>query len=88
MNLKITDEFVQICRAIVNASKTIEEWCEIESDDMFQLGDYCGGYDADEQGFCFEVIIDGVELWFQLSLEQAALIAEGKDIIIETHKAE
>ena len=88
MNLKITDDFVQICKAIVKANKTIEEWCEIESDDMFQAGTYCGGFDADEREFCFEVIIDDSEYWFQFSLEQAVLIAGGKTTNIDIRQAE
>ena len=75
---EVNDDFINICREIIAEDKTIEEWIEIESDDMFQKGNYVGGFDGPEEGFCFSVYIDEKEYWFQVSLEKVAEIAFGE----------
>lgn len=75
---EVNADFINICREIIAENKTIEEWIEIESDDMFQKGDYVGGFDGTEEEFCFSVYIDGKEYWFQVSLEKVAEIAFGE----------
>lgn len=40
----------------------------IESSDMFQTKNFCGGFDAIENEFCFSYYNDDKEFWFQLSL--------------------
>jgi hypothetical protein len=57
------------CKEIIAENKTVAEWAEIESDDMFQAGRYEGGFDATGMEFCFSVCIDDVEYWFELSLD-------------------
>ena len=88
MNLKITEDLRTICRQIVEENKSQAEWAEIESDDMFQLGCYTGGFDGTEEEFCFEAIIDGDEYWFQFGLEEADRIAKGENPGIEMRAAE
>jgi len=66
---KIEKDFLDICKEIITENKTVAEWAEIESDDMFQSGKYEGGFDATGMEFCFSVYIEDVEYWFQLSLD-------------------
>lgn len=81
-------EFTSICRQIAAENKTADEWAEIEADDMFQTDRYEGGYDADEQAFCFSYWTpDGEEYWFQLALEDVAAIAAGERRSIELRPA-
>ena len=78
MRLQIDDEFRAICSRIVADDKTNDEWAKIESSDMFQTENYCGGYDADERAFCFSHYdAYGKERWFQISLQQVAEILQG-----------
>ncbi|MDP6555956.1 MAG: hypothetical protein QGG71_14900 [Pirellulaceae bacterium] len=70
MDYQIDDEFRSICQEIVAEDKTEDEWAEIESCDMFQTQKYCGGFEADEEEFCFSAYLTDREYWFQLSLEQ------------------
>lgn len=49
MDFNITDELKNICKKIVNVNKTVEQWAEIESGDMFQTENFEGGFDADEE---------------------------------------
>ena len=65
----LSESFFKIVTQIVNEKKSLDEWAEIESDDMFQTEEYVGGYDATEKEFCFGVFIDSCEYWFQLSLD-------------------
>jgi hypothetical protein len=48
MNLKVTDEFINICQEIISMNLAIEKWRSIESSDMFQSPNFCGGFDAVE----------------------------------------
>ena len=75
MKHKIESDLRTICSLIIKEDKSIEQWSEIESDDMFQKGNYSGGFDATEEEFCFSVYINNDEYWFQFSLEEANEIA-------------
>ena len=66
---KFKDEFYIICKEILAENKSIEEWAEIESDDMFQAGIYEGGFDATGMEFCFSVYENDNEYWFQFPLD-------------------
>ncbi|RME56820.1 hypothetical protein D6779_09940 [Candidatus Parcubacteria bacterium] len=87
MRLIPDEDLITICREIVAAGKTEKDWAASESDDMFQRGSYCGGFDADENEFCFETVVDGVEYWFQFSLNDAARIADGEAVTLEAREA-
>lgn len=89
MSLQIDDEFVTICREIVADGDSDAEWAEIESDDMFQSEHYAGGYDADEQAFCFShYVSDGEEQWFQLTLVEVQAAAAGERPAIKVRPAD
>ena len=64
------------------------QWAEIESCDMFQTSNYCGGFDADEQAFCFSYFDpNNQEFWFQIDLQQVKSIANNLDVVIIGRKA-
>jgi hypothetical protein len=74
----IQDELIQLCQNILSERKTIEQWREIESSDMFQSKNYNGGFDSIEDEFCFSVYIDDKEYWFQFPLEDVQRIVNGE----------
>lgn len=76
MKHKLEIEFYEISKQIVLENKSILEWAEIESDDMFQKGLYVGGFDSIGMEFVFGVFIDNKEYWFQVSLEDMYKINE------------
>jgi len=88
MKHQIKRDLIDICGLILKENKTTREWGEIESDDMFQKGDYEGGFDATGNEFCFSVYIDEEEYWFQISLERVKLVYDGVISEIEIKKAE
>jgi hypothetical protein len=77
MKYQIDTEFMKICKDIIAENKTIDEWLEIESDDMFQSPKYEGGFDSVENAFCFSIYIDSKEYWFQVNLEEVNQILFG-----------
>ena len=89
MELTIDSEFRSICQEIVAENQTEEEWAEVESDDMFQSENYVGGFDADEEAFCFSYYApDGQEYWFQFTLDEAKAVTAGETPVIEIRPAE
>lgn len=77
--LQIDEELIEICQQIKSENKSVEEWREIESSDMFQTAHYCGGFESDEAVFTFSYYsTEGEELWLYLELEQVMQIIEGK----------
>lgn len=87
MKHEIKQDLVTICHQIMNEKKSLDQWREIESDDMFQLGDYIGGFDATEDEFCFSYRIDLNEYWFQFSLGDAENISKKLLTSIEMREA-
>ncbi|WP_248723317.1 hypothetical protein [Seonamhaeicola sp. ML3] len=78
MKIKIDIELRNICDEIIKKSLPIEQWREIESSDQFQTLNYCGGFDATEDEFCFSFFDKSEkEYWFQLSLNEIERIKEG-----------
>jgi hypothetical protein len=82
MIIPITEELRSICKEIVAKNLSIEDWCLIESDDMFQTDFFQGGFDATEGEFTFAYFADN-EYWFQLSLDDVDQIANGSEPLIE-----
>ena len=83
MEIPISRELKEICVEVQETGYSLEQWAEIESDDMFQNGSYCGGFDADEGEFCFSFYSSsGQELWFQIDLDLAYRIANGSPLSI------
>ncbi len=88
MNVPIDKDLRCIAQKIVAERKNLDEWAEVESDDMFQEGSYSGGFDADEGEFCFSYYGTDEEIWFQLSLAQMEEIAAGDTPVISGQRAE
>ena len=89
MQLKVDTELRGLCEEIVDRDQSLEDWRETESDDEFQTDHYEGGYDADEDAFCFSHYApDGEELWFQVTLAEVERIAAGEMSTVEARPAE
>jgi hypothetical protein len=82
--VSISNELLSIFREIIEERKTVGEWAAVESDDMFQIGNYSGGFDATENAFCFSFYNGtGEEFWFQLELDEIKKIGiAGKEKFI------
>lgn len=87
MDHPIDNELRQLCQTIVEEDHSQEEWAEIESDDMFRLGEYVGGFDATEMAFCFSVHLEAGEHWLQLSLEEVRDVLVGRVTSIDIQPA-
>jgi hypothetical protein len=85
---KFENSFYEICKQIISENKSLEEWAEIESDDMFQSDIYEGGFDATGMEFCFSVYIQDVEYWFHVSLESIYEINKKNIKEVEVTKAD
>lgn len=89
MKVRVDPELINIVREIHAESKTLDEWSEIESDDMFQSNQYCGGFEGTEGAFCFSYFAsDGTEYWFQFNLEDVEKILSGEITSIEGRPAD
>lgn len=88
MEINIDTNLLNICKEILKENKTPEEWAEIESDDMFQIGSYVGGFDATEMEFCFSFYKNEKEFWFQISLEEIRDIVRERKTTIQICKVE
>ena len=87
MQIQIDHEFLTLCEQILKEGHSLEEWREIESDDMFQSAHYLGGFDATEDAFCFSYYdSDGGELWFQLTLSEIMEAVAGELKSIEARR--
>lgn len=84
----VNENLLNILKTILSEKKTVSEWAEIESDDMFQVDNYVGGYDADEEAFCFSYYTNGSEYWFQLTLKEVKDFVDGKLLEIDLEKAD
>ena len=79
VKLPVDDELKAICREILKARKTSADWADVESSDMFQSRRYCGGFDANENAFCFSYHdADGTEFWFQVTIQDIREIVDGR----------
>ena len=89
MKLSIDKELLEIFKDILNRNLTLSEWSKIESSDEFQTENYCGGFDATENEFCFSYYdTKKVEYWFQKSLKEIEDIKSGKITEFEIRTAE
>ncbi len=85
---KFENDFYLISEEIISEKKDVNGWSEIEADEMFQKGNYEGGFDATEMEFCFRVFIDDIEYWFQLPLESIEKVYLRKLNEVDTRLAE
>ena len=74
--IPINEELKSICQQIINACKSLEEWTEIKSDDLFQTSLFEGGIDTTANILVFGYYGDE-EYSFQLSLDQVRKIYNG-----------
>ena len=89
MNIPVTEELKNICKAIVETNWTESRWAEHESDDWFQSESFEGGFDADENAFCFSYYdADKNEFWLQFTLADVRKILDGKITSVEGRKPE
>ena len=81
---KIDEELLKICSEIASINKTVDEWSQIESGDMFQTKHYCGGFEADENSFWFSYYDDdNNEYYLQLTLKDVEdILNEKKNSIL------
>jgi hypothetical protein len=87
--LKIQTEFLEICKMIQDENLDLRNWSLIESSDQFQTINYCGGFDATEEEFCFSYYDENrIEYWFQFPLSDVDKITNGTIKEIEIRKAE
>ncbi len=88
MKHTLEKDFLEICKDILSEYKTLEDWRKIESDYMFQIGNYADGFDATENEFCFSVFVNDFEYWFQLSLDEIKEVLNGFKKSVELDKAD
>ena len=89
MKIEVGQEFKKLLAEIASEGKSAEEWSEIESDDMFQSDHFIGGFDADEQAFCFSYQTDaGDEFWFQFDLGSVDTLLQGRVTEVEGRPAD
>lgn len=82
-------DFFNIINLILKENKNIEQWSEIESDDLFQEGSYAGGFDATEKEFTFSYFTEtGGEFWFQIPLNKIEEISKSKEYIVKIYTAQ
>ena len=73
-----------LCKEIIAFEPTCSQWAAYESCDMFQQGDFVGGFDSIEEAFCFSYFDKcGNEFWFQLNISQVLSIANKNAQIIK-----
>ena len=83
MKIKVDTEFKELCKEILTYNRSLEEWADYESCDMFQSENYCGGFERIEEEFTFSYYVDDQEYWFQASLDEIKLIYSGTITEIE-----
>ncbi len=89
MILEVNDELKAICEKIEIENLSLEDWRETESGDEFQSEHFCGGYDADEDAFCFSYYdANKVEWWFQITLDEVHRIQRKELINVEAREAQ
>lgn len=88
MEIVVDSQLKGMCASIEAQALNESEWAERESDDEFQSNHYCGGFDADENAFCFSFYAQsGNEYWFQFNLSEASLIKSGAIQVIVAREA-
>jgi hypothetical protein len=87
MQLPVESEFLSLCEQILAEGRTLAEWAEIESGDMFQSPRYCGGFETDEGAFTFSHYDEGGrEIWFTVTLTDVRSIVSGDLTTVEARE--
>ena len=78
MKLEIDDDFRSICRTIVDEFDRSGEASLVWSDDLYQRGRFCGGWDPEQRKFFFSYYApDSGDYIFSFDLQDARRVAEG-----------
>ena len=86
-SINIDSEFIKILEEIKSENKSVAEWKETESSDMFQSKNYCGGFDGVENKFTFSYYDeDSKEYWFEVSLLEIEEILRGEIIEVQIRR--
>ncbi len=89
MEIPISEELEHICFQIKVKNHSLAQWSDLACADMFQYECISGGFDRHEGRFCFSFYSENdIEYWFQLSLQQAIDVANGKEPIIMGYSSE
>jgi hypothetical protein len=81
MKLIIDDNFRAICRTIVTEYDATGEASLIESDDIYQETNFCGGWESSVRRFGFSFYApDGGDYIFSFTLDEARIVANGGTI--------
>lgn len=78
MTHEFEKEFFLIVDQIIQENKSLDDWDEIASCDMFQEGNYVGGFESTEMEFTFSYYSNDNEYWFQLSLDEMFKVKNGE----------
>lgn len=89
MRLEIDEELLHLVKKIQETNLSEDQWAEIESSDMFQSKHYCGGFDADENEFCFSFFTEERgEYWFGITLEDVEKIVDAEKLYVDARVAD
>ena len=88
MEVSLSKEFLEICAEIQRRGLSEDQWALLESCDMFQSKNYCGGFDATEMEFTFSYFEPGKEWWFQFPLVRVEEVLSGVVTKFEARSAE
>jgi hypothetical protein len=81
MKLIIDENLRQLCRKIVADYDTNGEASLIDSDDLYQAPNFCGGWQSEDRRFWFSFYAkDGGDYIFSFTLDEARLVASGGSI--------
>jgi hypothetical protein len=81
MQLVIDDDFRAICRRIVQEYEARGEDSLVWSDDQYQQGSFCGGWEPERGRFYFSYYApDGGDYIFWFTLEETRSVASGGTI--------
>lgn len=84
MIIRIDKNLKEIAQEIIKENLTESEWSERESCDWFQKDNIVGGYDKDENAFCFSYYDENNdEYWFQLTMNEVNEINDGEKESVE-----
>ncbi len=81
MRLPTDGDFSTICIEIRDQVESSGTESLVWSDDQYQLGSFCGGWDPEHERFFFSYYApDYIDYWFSISLADAQAVANGKAI--------
>lgn len=78
MKLVVDEEFRSICRHISEEYDRLGDASLIDSDDLIQSQNFCGGWDSESSQFGFSFYApDGGDYIFSITLDDARIVAQG-----------